>query len=193
VEDDACGAGHSGERQPPTMQPLAGSSAGEAGSAAAAAAAEALSRGALVFPVRSTVGLQALDVGLQTQLRKGMGDPLYKQYVQALTVATGPTPPPLTAGGRQPQPPAHKNDWWHAMPPEYGGSVDPWQGDKALLAAAQVGNRPKFGDSPLSARIRPGLKVTGAGSSATKSLVGQWLDTYGSPRRLVPPKHVRTA
>lgn len=166
-----------------------------ADSAAATAAAEALSRGALIFPVRSTVGLEALDMELQAQLRKGMGDPLYKQYVHALTVATAPTPPKSGYTSvqqrwqqqqqQQPHPPPPKDDWWHALPPDHGGSVDPWQGDKALLAAVGVNNRPKFGESPLAARVRPGLKLTAGSSATTKSLIGQWLDTYGSPRRMV--------
>ena len=68
---------------------------------AAAAAADALARGAVVFPVRSTVGLAAVDSKLQATLRRNMGEELFQSYVGALTsVDAGahgsltPTPPP---------------------------------------------------------------------------------------------------
>ena len=57
---------------------------------AAEAAADALARGAVVFPVRSTVGLAALDSKLQANLRRNMGEELFQNYVGALTSVEGP-------------------------------------------------------------------------------------------------------
>lgn len=144
---------------------------------AAEAAADALARGAVVFPVRSTVGLAALDSKLQANLRRNMGEELFQNYVGALTSVEGPgaassltpTPPPKSssagAGTRG------RSDWWRSMP----GEMEPWSGDKAVDAARKAGVKATSGP-----RQRPG---EGLGS------LSDWLDTYGTPRevaRVVP-------
>lgn len=145
---------------------------------AAEAAADALARGAVVFPVRSTVGLAALDSNLQANLRRNMGEALFQTYVGALTAVGGPA----TAASLTPTPPARsapgegvgprgRSDWWRSMP----GEMEPWSGDKAVDAARKAGVKATTGP-----RQRPG---EGLGS------LTQWLDTYGTPRevaRVVP-------
>lgn len=147
-------------------------------------AAEALSRGAVVFPARSNVGMAALDVALQAELRKGMGPKNYKQYKEALTAATPPHMP--TAAAWHPNPPTSarakiwpgsgsgsgsagiSQDWWSSMP----GSLEPWQAQKAVAAVSAAGIKPAWGESTCASR--PGAKVEN---------VSSWLATYGTPRR----------
>jgi len=134
-----------------------------AAAAAAAAAEEALARGAVVFPVRSTVGLAAVDSRLQASLRRNMGEQLFQQYVGALTTVDGtgpgmsPSPPSSAPGERRP---GGRADWWRSMP----GELEPWSGDKAVDAARAGGLKPT--DSP---RQRPG--------EGLHSLT-DWLETY---------------
>jgi hypothetical protein len=140
---------------------------------AAEAAADALARGAVVFPVRSTVGLAALDSKLQANLRRNMGEELFQSYVGALTSVGGPA----TASSLTPTPPARsapgegarsrgRSDWWRSMP----GEMEPWSGDKAVDAARKAGVKATTGP-----RQRPG---EGLGS------LGEWLDTYGTPKEV---------
>jgi hypothetical protein len=138
---------------------------------AAAAAAEALARGAVVFPVRSTVGLAAVDSKLQATLRRNMGEELFQNYVGALTSVEGPagassltpSPPPRSGGAAGSR---GRSDWWRSMP----GEMEPWSGDKAVDAARQAGVK-----ATASPRQRPGQ---GLGS------LGDWLDVYGTPREV---------